>query len=162
MNSMNDRFRKFGFGGSRRKTNSQNQVPQQQPAISSPPPQLPGIPSSASTSSSSLQQTNQQPVGPVRPPSYSQASTHQQPLARGLVQSPGRAAPSLPPINTSTMNNYPQHAPLGAPPIPPQYAPQIAPAGHPAQHYNPRAVEVEGAGRSKAQLIVGIDFVSLF
>lgn len=29
-----------------------------------------------------------------------------------------------------------------------------------AQYANRNAVEVEGAGRSKAQLIVGIDFVS--
>jgi hypothetical protein len=77
-----------------------------------------------------------------------------------------------PPINTATTGGYPpQHGPLpGAPPIgpgPPKYGeaaypnPGMGAMGNPAQ-YGARnnAVEVEGAGRSKSQLIVGIDFVS--
>lgn len=78
-----------------------------------------------------------------------------------------------PPINTATTGGYPpQHGPplSGAPPIgpgPPQYGeaaypnPGMGAMGNPAQ-YGARnnAVEVEGAGRSKSQLIVGIDFVS--
>lgn len=59
----------------------------------------------------------------------------------------------------------------GAPPPagPPQYnhPPQYGAGGAPMQgggaQYGARnnAVEVEGAGKSKAQLIVGIDFVSI-
>jgi hypothetical protein len=43
------------------------------------------------------------------------------------------------------------------------YPPSAAGMVPPPQQYVPRnaAVEVEGAGRSKSQLIVGIDFVSL-
>ena len=72
-----------------------------------------------------------------------------------------------PPINTGA---YPQgHPALGGAPQPPQYAGGYQGAagvhGGPAQpslgqYGRGAAVEVEGAGRSKAQLIVGIDFVS--
>lgn len=56
--------------------------------------------------------------------------------------------------------------PAGGPPQygPPQYGAPGAPAQGSmaaAQYANRGAVEVEGAGRSKAQLIVGIDFVSM-
>jgi hypothetical protein len=68
------------------------------------------------------------------------------------------------------MGYPPQGGPPGYPPQPPagQYggygAPPPnpgAPMGPPAQQYRPPGmVEVAGEGRSKAQLIVGIDFVS--
>jgi hypothetical protein len=82
-----------------------------------------------------------------------------------------------PPINTAASGYPPGHpaaGQMGAAPAaagPPQYGggpPQYGapPAGGgsiAAQQYANRnnAVEVEGAGRSKAQLIVGIDFVSI-
>lgn len=79
-----------------------------------------------------------------------------------------------PPINTAASGYPPGHPAAqmgGAPPPagPPQYGPpQYGAPGVPgnqsvaaAQYANRNnAVEVEGAGRSKAQLIVGIDFVS--
>jgi len=78
-----------------------------------------------------------------------------------------------PPINTAASGYPPGHPqggmgappPQGGPPQygPPQYGAPGAPAGGSmaaAQYANRNAVEVEGAGRSKAQLIVGIDFVS--
>jgi hypothetical protein len=89
-----------------------------------------------------------------------------------------RAPPSQlvggpPPINTAAPAGYPpQMGQMGGPPMaqgqgggPPGYAgaPQygqqggMAPVPYAAR---PNAVEVEGAGRSKSQLIVGIDFVS--
>jgi hypothetical protein len=52
----------------------------------------------------------------------------------------------------------------GGPPQygPPQYgAPPAGASIAAAQYANRGAVEVEGAGKNKAQLIVGIDFVSL-
>jgi hypothetical protein len=99
-------------------------------------------------------------------------------MAQG--QGPTRTPPTQvmggpPPINTATTGGYPpQHGPpLAGPPLqggpggPPQYGgagyvpPGMGGMGAPVQ-YGPRgnAVEVEGAGRSKSQLIVGIDFVS--
>lgn len=77
-----------------------------------------------------------------------------------------------PPINTAAQGYPPGHpnalpqqqgGPPGYAQGPPGYG---AGGGGPslaAQQYQNRnnAVEVEGAGRSKAQLIVGIDFVSL-
>ena len=64
-----------------------------------------------------------------------------------------------PPINTG---GYP---PQGGPPHyanPPQYGSPPMNNMVPQQYQQRNnAVEVEGAGRSKAQLIVGIDFVSL-
>lgn len=55
----------------------------------------------------------------------------------------------------------PQQQQYGGAPPPGQYgAPQAAPSG-PLQYARPgMAAEVAGEGRSKAQLIVGIDFVS--
>jgi hypothetical protein len=57
---------------------------------------------------------------------------------------------------SSTAGGPPQYGP-------PQYgAPGVPPGGSvaAAQYANRNAVEVEGAGKNKAQLIVGIDFVS--
>lgn len=164
MSSINARFKNF-LGSKKAPNNPRTPTPQHhQPQVSTPPPQLVGIiPNSASTSSSSLQM-NQPPLN--RPPSYSQASNNYPP--RGIAPGQGRAPPTqIPggpnPINTNnSMNNYSsQNAPSGPPPPVPYNPPQVAASNHPAQqYYNRNAVEVEGAGRSKAQLIVGIDFVS--
>lgn len=116
-----------------------------------------------------------------RPPSYTN-NYAPAPAAVGRTTSPmasgtPRTPPSQmmggpPPINTAASGYPPGHPAAGAmgapPPVggPPQYGPPQygAPPGGAslaaAQYQNRNnAVEVEGAGRSKAQLIVGIDFV---
>ena len=106
-----------------------------------------------------------QPGAPGRPPSY------QYNTAAGRPQSP------MPPPGQNQMAHHP--APIdtsrgytgGAPQLqPPGYAgaygqqvqpPQPGMQQHMANQYGPpRPAEVDGGGRSKAQLIVGIDFVS--
>lgn len=71
-----------------------------------------------------------------------------------------------PPINTGAGYPLPHQQQLYQQPAPPGYPLQQQPGpygygapqmGHPA--YQPRFAEVEGSQRSKAQLIVGIDFV---
>ena len=123
-------------------------------------------PTGSTSSTTSLPMNQQQPNGLGRPPSYTynpNAPRSQSPLPpaqQTLAHHP-------PPINTG---GYPQgHPALGGGNVqPPGYgggyaqqqsgmsAPQPTLGG-----YGQRgaAVEVEGAGRSKAQLIVGIDFV---
>ncbi len=88
---------------------------------------------------------------------------------------PSQVMGGPPPINTSAGGGYPPGHPAGGmgppPPAggppgygPPQYGAPGVPQGNQSvaaqQYANRNAVEVEGAGRSKAQLIVGIDFVS--
>jgi hypothetical protein len=177
MSSMSvDRLR--GFLGSKRKSSAGN------PALSNgtvtPAGQRPTSlsPQVTNSSSSSLPMNPQNPLG--RPPSYTFAQS-------GLgapQQQHGRPASPLPPINTGApgyspqqpqqpMGYPPQGGPPGYPPAPPpgqygggqQYgAPPPnhgAPPGPPPQPYRPPGIsEVQGEGRSKAQLIVGIDFVS--
>lgn len=184
MNSMNSRFK--GFGLSKRKSTANNpSTPQPPVAAASPQPSIrPAPPSSASTSTASLPPMNQQNVGGQRPPSYTSgyppgiASQHQARTASPQVSS-SRAPPSQmmggpAPLNTVATGYPPHQAPnMGGPPLqgvaggPPQYGgppyPQAQQAAMSApQAYVARnnAVEVEGAGRSKSQLIVGIDFVS--
>lgn len=122
---------------------------------------------------------NQHPGAGPRPPSY---TGYPPGVAQGRAGSPNmvpggnpRTPPSQvlggpPPINTAP-GGYQQHQQqMGAPsqqiPGPPGYGGQqpYAPQGGmvPAPYVSRNgAVEVEGAGRSKSQLIVGIDFVSL-
>ncbi|KAK7985230.1 Hsp70 family protein [Apiospora saccharicola] len=142
------------------------------------PPQIqqqfprPGpAPSIASSSSQqSLQQTMNHPGAGPRPPSYT------------ANFNPARTPPSQmvggpPPINTGApVQGYPpqmQMQPGGPPPIqggPPGYAgatgyPPPAPPqnqGPGLQQFGRPAAEVEGNSRSKAQLIVGIDFGTTF
>lgn len=160
----------------------QQQQQQQVPHLAGQPVR-PSLLSQQSISSDSIPM-NHTGAG-QRPPSYTgyppgvaQGRTMSPPMPQG----PGnpRTPPSQvlggpPPINTSSGGGYPpQHMqnvggppPLaGGPPGPPQYGgapypPQgqggMAPAPYAARN---NAVEVEGAGRSKSQLIVGIDFVS--
>jgi hypothetical protein len=112
-----------------------------------------------------------------RPPSYTYAPPNQ--LAGGQPQHPGRNSPMPPPpINTGAgqpvgypppqmygQPGPPQGPPQGPPGYPPQgaYAPYPT-APPPAVPYRPAAaaaaVEVDGGAKNKAQLIVGIDFVS--
>jgi hypothetical protein len=118
----------------------------------------------------------QNPLG--RPPSY----TYAQSGGLGAPnQQHGRPASPLPPINTGAPGGYPPQQPMGYPPQggPPGYpaapgggqygqaygAPPPnpgVPLGPPAQYRPPgHTGELQGEGRSKAQLIVGIDFVSI-
>ena len=162
---MNSRFKQFGASfGSRRTSNRNGQTPQ-----NSLPPTANGVNNhtpTASTSSTISLPMNPPQNGLGRPPSYTY-NPHAQ-----------RSASPLPPVNQQTMSHHPPpintgaypggHAALGGTPQPPGYGGAYAqPNGiHNApqptlgQYAGSRqAVEVEGAGRSKAQLIVGIDFV---
>ncbi|KAI9810077.1 MAG: hypothetical protein M1827_006688 [Pycnora praestabilis] len=163
MDSMNSRFKNLGF-----KRKSSTSVATQN-NFTSVPAGRPAPPRDSSSSTTSL------PMNPSqlgRPPSY-----------------PGRSSP-MPPAAPSMPHQAPQQMMQGPPPIhtggyPPQG--QQAMGGQPAgngppgygggygQHgggaggigqYNSRppaaVAEVEGAGRSKAQLIVGIDFGTTF
>lgn len=124
------------------------------------------------------------PGAPNRPPSYAPnfAPVAAAPVGRTspltVNQGPNRTPPSQmaggpPPINTGVpVAGYPPQLPpvntQGPPPMagPPGYAgaaygPPPQPQGQPIGHqYIPRTAEVEANSRNKAQLIVGIDFVS--
>lgn len=180
---MNSRFKGLGFGGSKRKSNANVPTIPQNP--SSAAPQLPALagrpqPSTASSSTTSLPMNHPGPGG--RPPSYTNnyapapaAVGRQSPMAGNPRTPPSQVMGGPPPINTAATGGYPPGHPGasmggGPPPAgPPQYGPPQYGAPIPgnqsvaaAQYANRNnAVEVEGAGRSKAQLIVGIDFVSI-
>jgi len=177
MNSMNARFK--NLVGSKRKSSS-HQPPQSTPGGSTPtganrPTSL--SPQASNSSSSSLPMNPQNNLG--RPPSYTFA-----PQQGGLApqQQHGRPTSPLPPINTGAPG-YPAHPqqPVGYPPQagPPGYPPQAPPGqygaggygapppvpaahGPPAAYNRPGMAEAPGEGRSKAQLIVGIDFGTTF
>lgn len=177
MNSMNARFK--NLVGSKRKSSS-HQPTQSNPGGGTPtganrPTSL--SPQASNSSSSSLPMNPPNSLG--RPPSYTFA-----PQQSGLApqqQQHGRPTSPLPPINTGAPGypthpqqqqpvGYPPPGPPGYPPQPPpgQYGagygapPPPVPAAHgpPAVYNRPGMAEVAGEGRSKAQLIVGIDFVS--
>lgn len=165
MDLMNARFKQFGasLGSKRnpnRNTSSQSSV---QPASTNGVAPTPPL----STSSTTNLPMNQAQNGLGRPPSYTynpHAPRSSSPLPPATQQLPHHP----PPINTGS---YPQgHPALNGTAQPPGYAGGYAQpngmqgAGAPQStmgHYPGRGapVEVEGAGRSKAQLIVGIDFV---
>ncbi|KAH9889178.1 actin-like ATPase domain-containing protein [Xylariomycetidae sp. FL2044] len=161
------------------------QITQQFPAQPGPGPG-PAAPSIHSTSSQqSLPIMNHPGAGP-RPPSYTAQfqSGPQPPIGRTspMTQAPTRTPPSQmvggpPPINTGApVSGYPpqMHVQPGAQPPPgvtggppgyPTGYPPPAPTpqpNNPMQQYGRPAAEVEGNSRSKAQLIVGIDFGTTF
>ncbi|KAM6484378.1 actin-like ATPase domain-containing protein [Trichoderma sp. SZMC 28011] len=161
----------------------QPQFPPQ--TLPQPHPQTPPPPGSSASP------MNHQGPG-ARPPSYTAGSYPQPPqgaMGRTSPMAPGqnRTPPSQmtggpPPINTGAPVGYPPNMnplgqippgmPQGGPPPgapgfgqPTGYPPGPPPAGGPiAQQFqqNNPAAEVEGASRSKAQLIVGIDFGTTF
>lgn len=160
------------------------QIPQQFPQGQVQPHSGPSPSLAASSSQTSLPIMNHPGAGP-RPPSYTAnfQPGPQPPVGRTspLTQGPARTPPSQmvggpPPINTGApVSGYPpqMHVQPGAQPPPgvaggpPGYAgyPPPAPAPQPTntmQQYGRPAAEVEGNSRSKAQLIVGIDFVRFF
>lgn len=188
MSSMNSRFKSLGFGGSKRKSNNQVPTVPPTPSTASQTPQITGrpVPPTASSSTTSLPMNHQGAGG--RPPSYSNQYApapanvgRQSPMAGNPRTPPSQVMGGPPPINTAASGYPPGHpgASMGGGPPPqqqqqagpPQYGggpPQYGAPGIPtgnqslaaAQYLNRNnAVEVEGAGRSKAQLIVGIDFV---
>lgn len=171
MDLMSSRFKSFGFGTKRNKNHHSslpsNQVP---PSSNITSNNLVAIPSNGTSASSALSghsssttslPMNQNPLG--RPPSYS-LGRPTSPLPPGQQQLAHHHPAS---INTNMQytNTPPPAQPMGAPPgygMQPPAPHGIAP-GMPQQYglRNP-AVEVEGAGRSKAQLIVGVDFGTTF
>jgi len=189
MSSMNARFK--NLVGSKRKSSLHNPAQPSPPASAAPanghrPPAHPPSQSPQNASSGSLPMNAQNPLG--RPPSYTYAPPGGQ---SGLSAPPppqqhhGRPASPLPPINTAGPGYPQQQQPMGYPPHPgpPGYPPQGlqgapygqqppygAPAPAPGPHGPPTAysrpsgglAEVQGEGRSKAQLIVGIDFGTTF
>ncbi|CAN8100245.1 unnamed protein product [Discula destructiva] len=126
------------------------------------------IASQPNSSQQSLPQMNHPGQG-QRPPSYSAGYPGQ------TRTPPSQMVGGPPPINTGApVPGYPPQIPpsmQGGPPVPggpPGYtggqgygAPQGGQAAPPAAYARP-AAEVEGSSRSKAQLIVGIDFGTTF
>lgn len=138
------------FGSKRNRTSSQNPTsPNGSLSAASPTP-----PPNSSQTSLPVPGTGMNPNQLGRPPSYSYNTT------TGRPQSP--MPPHPPPIDT---RGYTGANPPMGPPQPPGYggagygAPQPGMQPSMGQYGAGRPAEVEGAGRSKAQLIVGIDFV---
>lgn len=155
---MNARFKSLGFGSKRKSsgtsiTTYNNQNQSNSPAGSTNLAQQ----TSHSSSNTSLAMNN--PPGVLgRPPSY----TYPNAARSGSPMPPQGHQPygqHPPPLDTRYGSN-----PHMGPPQPPLYQ-----AGYPQHHAPPQSVapygrgpaEVEGAAGSKAQLIVGIDFVRL-
>ena len=169
---MSSRFKNLGFG-SKRKSNANIQTVNNlnSAAVASPngSTSTAGTPPPPNASQTSLPPMNpNQPAAPGRPPSYSYNSQGRPQSPMPPPQNPMAHHPA--PIDTRA-GAYVGGAPQLGPPQPPGYGgayghqPQLGPQPgiqHMAQQYPPGsrpAAEVEGAGRSKAQLIVGIDFV---
>ncbi|KAI1184867.1 actin-like ATPase domain-containing protein [Nemania serpens] len=157
------------------------------PGPPGPPGPAPTAASIASSSHSTFPIMNPLGGGP-RPPSYTGnfQQSAQAPLGRTspLTQNPTRTPPTQmvggpPPINTGApvsgypppMHLQPAAQPPGGPGGPTGYPPAAYPQPAPAPQQQPTnamasygrpAAEVEGNSRSKAQLIVGIDFGTTF
>ena len=169
---MNSRFKGFGGFGSKRTSNTKSgpTTIQQQPSTTTlnPPPPTNGValhtpPGSTSSTTSLPMNQNQNGLG--RPPSYTYNPNAPRATSPMPPQQQQLAHHAPPPINTGA---YPHgHPALSGAAQPPGYGGgygQSQGMGAPQPtlgQYGGRgaAVEVEGAGRSKAQLIVGIDFV---
>ncbi|MCJ1374341.1 hypothetical protein MMC20_005573 [Loxospora ochrophaea] len=154
MDLMSSRFR--NLVGSKRKS-STNVISSNHPSSLSPSSNGTSPTPAESTSSTTSLPMNQAPNGLGRPPSYTYN-------ANGRATSPMPGAHHPPPINTGA---YSQGHPAlggGATQAPPGYAGGYGASQSTLGQYGGRnaAVEVEGAGRSKAQLIVGIDFGTTF
>ncbi|MCJ1423028.1 hypothetical protein MMC29_000909, partial [Sticta canariensis] len=169
MDLMNSRFKQFGASfGSKRNSNrnvSGNQNPGSLiPAAANGASHTP----TASTSSTTSLPMNT-PHG--RPPSYRDTYNAQRSTSPMLPATQQTLSHHPPPINTGAYP--PAHQALAGAVQPPGYggayaqpngmhnAPQPT-LGQYGTSRGQQAVEVEGAGRSKAQLIVGIDFGTTF
>ena len=168
MDLMNSRFKNFGGFGSKRTPPSRNVSVPQQPSTTTLAPSASTNGLSNHTPPGSTSSTTSLPMNPPqnglgRPPSYTYNPNA--PRAQSPMPPQQQVTHHPPPINTGA---YPQgHPALGGTSQPPGYGggyvqgqgmsapqPTLGQYGGRGQ-----AVEVEGAGRSKAQLIVGIDFV---
>lgn len=165
---MNSRFKQLGASfGSKRNSNRNVSNAQNSSSLIPAAPNGVSHTQTASTSSTTSLPMNQPQNGLGRPPSY----TYNPQL---------RSASPLPPATQQTMSHHPPPINTGAyPPGHPALAGAAQPPGYGGGYVQPngmhnapqptlgqygatrtqQAVEVEGAGRSKAQLIVGIDFV---
>ncbi|KAI9833962.1 MAG: hypothetical protein M1826_005867 [Phylliscum demangeonii] len=150
------------------------------------PPTTPGTPSGAPAVMNSPMgrppsYTYSQGPGSMVPnqPGPGRSTSPMPPGPHGMIHPglPGNQAMNGPPMNAPAGVYQPQPGMpgMGAPPPPAGapmpyggYRPGVPPAGMPPQPVpypstnNPNAVEVEGTNRSKAQLIVGIDFGTTF
>lgn len=178
MDLMSSKFRSFGFGTKRNKQQATVTTTTTTAHAPIPPPQIPNPstqtlvapaangttspsspPSQTSSSTTSLpMNTNQNHLG--RPPSYTYGRS-----ASPMVPGHQVAAHHPPPLNTNIQYTQPAMPGMGAPPgygIQQPVAPPVPPTIPQPQYLHNSAVEVEGSGRSKAQLIVGIDFGTTF
>lgn len=170
---MSSRFKTFGGFGSKRTSNRSGAPTQQQlPSTTTLAPSTSTNGTTVHTPPGSTSSTTSLPMNPGqnglgRPPSYTYNPNAPRATSPMPPQQQQMAHHAPPPINTGS---YPQGHPAlgGATQQPPGYGGgygQSQGMGAPQPtlgQYGGRgqAVEVEGAGRSKAQLIVGIDFVS--
>lgn len=129
-----------------------------------PPPPIvpastsPSSPPSGHSSSTTSLPMNQPPGGLGRPPSYTMNNRPTSPMVQhGQHPAPTNAPYNQPgvPMNTAQGYGMQQQQQQVAPSIPTTLSTSQYPGRNPA-------VEVEGGGRGKAQLIVGIDFGTTF
>ncbi|EEQ33710.1 conserved hypothetical protein [Microsporum canis CBS 113480] len=168
---MSSRFKSFGFGNKRKSgsslapTTTSTSTPNGSPSQPSPPP---GNTSNPNASSASLPMNPQNHLG--RPPSYTYApgaGRPASPLPPGH-QHGQQLAHHPPPLNTGVGVPYPTGGMSSAPPPPGYggYPPQSAGQGHgipqPLAPFRGHTGELDNQARSKAQLIVGIDFGTTF
>lgn len=150
---MTDRLKKLGFSSRTSRTPVQQTPPAMQnvpgPAAGRPP-SYPGYAGAQG--------------GPLAPP----GNNNMRPISPNPPGAPGVGYPHNPNhVPIGHPGGPPMQIPRGIPPsMPNQLQPQHPPYyGHVPPPVAPTAVgrpaEVEGSGRSKAQLIVGIDFVSI-
>ncbi|KAL9107752.1 MAG: hypothetical protein Q9227_007374 [Pyrenula ochraceoflavens] len=161
MDAMSSRLKNLGFGSKRKSSatsiqQSSHLTPTAVNGTSTP--QQP----SHNSSSTSLPMNQQQQLG--RPPSY----TYNAGARPTSPMPPAQHNIAVHPPTIETQPRYPGNPAMGTPQPPgyggyPQHGAQHPlPHGGIAQYGRGPAVEVEGAGRSKAQLIVGIDFGTTF
>ena len=173
---MSSRFKSLGFGSKRKSAVNIQTTAAQSPNGSTTTAGTPPPPPVANSSQTSLPPNpaqvamNQQTLG--RPPSYSYQNAAGRPTSPMPPPGQQQLAQHHPaPLDTRQSSYMGQNPQQMGPPQPPGYGgaygqmqqqQQQQPGGLPymnSQHVAGRPAEVEGAGRSKAQLIVGIDFV---
>ncbi|OQV07040.1 hypothetical protein CLAIMM_11533 [Cladophialophora immunda] len=171
---MSSRFKSLGFGSKRKSSANIQTASTTSTSVASPNGSISNAttpPPPQNSSQTSLPPMNpNQPGAPGRPPSYSYNSVQGRPQSP-MPPTQNQMAHHPAPIDTRA-GAYVGGAPQLGPPQPPGYGgayghQTIGPQPgiqHMANQYPPgaRPAEVEGAGRSKAQLIVGIDFGTTF
>lgn len=151
-NQLSSRLGRFTFNSG--KKNNNNSPPPNPGQPSGPPMNQPGVPRPSSY------------PPPYAPPPQHLAGRATSPMPPPGPYGPGQIGP-IPPQGQPPMGMQgPPPQPYGHPPVYPTGAPpQMGHRdSHPGMHQmqnRPQAAEVEGTNKSKAQLIVGIDFVSI-